>query len=468
MPKKKSGNEALEKKLSMERKSAWSIYSDSEVKKIFSFCEDYKNFLSESKTERQCIAEIISELSDADFTPIEKMKKIKPGSRGYVEFKSKSLVAFIAGADMEQFRIVGSHVDSPRLDLKPAPLFEDSELALFKTHYYGGIKKYHWVNLPLALHGVVFAKNGRKISVSIGEEPGEPKFIVPDLLPHLASEQMKKTASKAVEGEDLNVLAGNIPVRDEKVKKKIKFNILKKLYDKYGITEEDLIFAELELVPAGAPADIGMDGAMVGAYGQDDKVCAYTSLRALLELKGAPAHTAVSLFVDKEEIGSYGDTGAESFLLRSFAERYSAAAGAACSPERMLEASKAISADVTAALDPNFKSVSDPANASYLGCGVSVEKYGGSGGKYNSQDAHAEYMAFIRVVLDKNKIPWQTGELGRIDIGGGGTIAMLLSRYGMDCVDAGPCLLGMHSPCEVASKADIYSAFKLYNSFFKS
>ena len=463
---KKTANQKIEEKLFLKRKSSWLGYTPAQEKAVFDFCDGYKKFMAECKTERLCVRFIEDSLKKAGFVDIGRAVKIRKNDRVYKKIKNKVIIACIAGSDPASFRLVGSHVDSPRLDLKPSPLYESSELALMQSHYYGGIKKYHWVNVPLSVHGVVFTKSGRQVDVHIGEKDADPKFIIPDLLPHLAQEQMKKEAPKVIEGEDLNIVAGHIPVKDDDIKEKVKFSLLKYLNDAYGIIEEDFNCAELEFVPAVKPADIGFDRGLVGAYGQDDRVCVYMSLRALLAVKN-PAHASLALFVDKEETGSYGDTGAESFMLYNFAGEFAAKSGLSVDPAAMLEKSKSVSADVTGAMDPTFQSVNDPQNVSFLGRGVSIEKYGGARGKSGTHDAHAEYMQYLRAMADRNGIPWQTGENGKIDLGGGGTIAMLLSRYGMDCVDAGPCLLGMHSTCEVASKADIYSAYLLYRAFFE-
>lgn len=460
----KSANELFQEKIFLNKKSSWHSFDDRSA--IFRFAEGYKRFIATSKTERLCIENVISTLKRNGFKDINSFTKLKSGDKVYKNIKDKSVIAAVIGKDPKQIQLVGSHVDSPRLDLKPLPIYEDSGLALFKTHYYGGIKKYHWVNTPLALHGVLFTKVGKKVLISIGEEIGEPKFIIPDLLIHLSKNQMERKADKIVEGEELNILVGNIPVNDEKIKEQIKFNILKYLQDKYGLTEEDFFSAELELVPATQPVDVGFDKALVGAYGQDDKVCVYTSLMALIETNN-PKFSAVGFFADKEEIGSTGDTGAASFILKNFAQEYIKLSGLNLTVSALLEHSNAISADVTAGVDPNFKDVNDLSNASYLGKGVSIEKYGGGGGKYSTNDASAEYMSYLRGILDKNKISWQTGEMGKIDLGGGGTIGIFMSRYGLNCVDAGPCVLGMHSVCEVASKVDVYSAYLLYKAFFK-
>ena len=463
---KKTKNELLQEKLFLEKKSSWLKFNETERKDIFKFADDFKNFIRNAKTERLCVAKVAEILEKNGFKEISNLKSAKVGDRFYKNVKGKSILAAIVGSNPNSFQLIGSHVDSPRLDLKPHPIYEDSELALMKTHYYGGVKKYHWVNTPLALHGIALTKSGQKVSIHIGENDDEPKFIIPDLLPHLAKNQMERKASSTIEGEELNIIVGHLPLNDEKIKEKIKFTLMNHLHQKYGLIEEDFVCADLELVPAGKPVDIGFDRALLAAYGQDDKVCVYTSLRALLDTKNNE-HTALALFADKEEIGSVGDTGAASLILENFAYQYLNLLGLKINVSTLLESSKSISADVTGGMDPNFKDVNDPLNVSFLGHGISVEKYGGGGGKYSTNDAHAEYMGYMRLLLDKNKISWQTGELGKIDLGGGGTIAMYLSKYGMDCVDAGPCVLAMHSPYEVTSKADVYSAYLLYKVFFK-
>jgi aspartyl aminopeptidase len=459
----KSKNELLQKKIFIEKKSSWH---DLNEKEVFAFAEKYKTFMGASKTERLCVENVISELKKSGFKDISALKTVKSGDKIYKNIKEKAVFAAVIGKDMKRWQLIGSHVDSPRLDLKPSPVYEDSGMGLIKTHYYGGVKKYHWVNTPLSLHGVIYTKAGKKVTINIGDRNDEPKFIIPDLLPHLARNQMERKAPKIVEGEELNILVGHLPINDDKIKEQVKFTVLKHLNEKYGIIEEDFFTAELELVPSSMPMDIGFDSGLIAAYGQDDKVCVYTSLRALIETK-TPIHTAVGMFVDKEEIGSVGDTGAAGLILENFAYDYICLTGLKIDVSQLLENSDAISADVTAGMNPNYKDVHDPQNASYLGKGVSVEKYGGGGGKYSTHDANAEYMNYLRLLLDKNKIAWQTGELGKIDLGGGGTIAMFISRYGMNCVDAGPSILGMHSPCEVTSKADVYSSYLLYKAFFK-
>jgi len=457
---KKSSNKKLYETLTSKKESAWN-YLDK--KKVFDFCENYKHFLKDSKTERLCVENVIKVLKNNNFKNFNTVKSLKTNDKVFKVFKNKTVVAFIVGQEKESLNIIGSHVDSPRLDLKPKPLYEDSNLALLKTHYYGGIKKYQWVNEPLELQGVVFTKENKKVNINIRDYA----FVVPDLLPHLAKEQMKKEANKVVEGESLNVLVGNIPVNDKEIKDQVKFTVLKHLNMKYGITEDDFFSAELELVPRKDPLDIGFDKSMIGAYGQDDRVAVFTSLKALVNVKKSKK-TIVGLFVDKEETGSEGDTGAQSLILQNFAEDYRNLLKIKMPATKILENSKSISADVTGGLNPNYKEVQDVSNASYLGFGVSIEKYGGSGGKGHTNDAHAEYISEIRQILIKNKIPYQFGENGKVDMGGGGTIAMYMSKYGMDCVDVGPAVLAMHSPFEVTSKVDVYCCYLFYKAFFEN
>ncbi len=464
---KKSLNKELEEKLFYKKKSSWTECYKENQDRIFAFAQEYKDFIGKSKTERLCIKHSLELLEKHGFKNIDECQSLERGSKVYKNIKGKSLMAAIIGDTVERLSIIGSHGDSPRLDLKPTPLYEEAEVSLLQSHYYGGIKKFHWVNTPLELHGVAFTKENKEVEIHIGGNTNDPKFIIPDLLPHLAKEQMKKESSKLIEGEDLNIICGHIPIDDKEIKESIKFNILKYLNENYGLVEEDFICAELEFVPAQEPIDIGFDRGLVGAYGQDDKICVFASLKAILECEN-PANTPVLYISDKEETGSNGDTGAESFALVNFTSDILRLTKNHISPFKVLEKSRALSADVTCAMNPSFSSVNDPKNASYLGMGISIEKYGGGGGKYSTNDAHAEYMQFIRKLANDNDIPWQSGEMGKIDIGGGGTIAMFMSRYGMDCVDAGPCMLAMHSDCEVASKADLYSAFRLYGVFFKS
>jgi aspartyl aminopeptidase len=458
---KDTGNaqKVAEKRLVAHRKHAWN-----DIKKIFSFSEDYKGFLADSKTERTATKTILGMLKEAGYKDIEKLKTLAAGDRIYLNYKDKSVICGIIGNTNDRINLIGSHIDSPRLDLKPNPVFEANGMALLKTHYYGGIKKYQWTNVELAMHGVIFTKDGKKVEISIGEKDEEPRFIVSDLLPHLAKKQLEKTGNEIVEAEQLNVFIGNIPVEGDDIKEKVKLYILKLLNDKYGIIEEDFSFAELHFVPAGPPRDIGFDKSMISAYGHDDKACAFASLRALLDIK-KPSITAIAYFSDKEEIGSMGNTGAYSFILLDFAELLVSKLGLGITAKSMLRNSRAISADVSTAIDPNFPDVFEERNTAKLGFGTVIEKYTGSGGKYSANDASAEYMKEIRELIDKNKINYQSAELGKIDIGGGGTIALYLSRFGMDTVDIGPGVLGMHSPREVISKADLYESYRLYKAF---
>ncbi|MBT3465434.1 aminopeptidase [archaeon] len=463
MAKKKSSLKKLEEKLSLKKESAWKGYKT--TKKVMDFGDAYKTFLDASKTERDCAKSVVKQLKKSGFKDMSYLKSAKKGDKLYLNYKEKVVAALVVGRDMSRFNLVGSHMDSPRLDLKQSPLYEDSSVALFKSHYYGGIKKYQWVNLKLAMHGIAYTKQGKKVEFSYGEKADEPKFVIPDLLPHLARHQMEKNAREFIGGEDLNIVVGNIPVDDKDVKDKIKLNVLQILNKNFGITEEDFSFAEINFVPAENSVDVGFDRGMIGAYGQDDKVCVYTSLRAIIEIKN-PSATAVSYFTDKEEIGSDGDTGAKSRFLLNLAEKYASLVGINNSPSNILMNSKAISADVSALVNPNFSDVHEKRNASYIGNGLIMEKYTGSGGKYSANDASAEYLSEIRKILVKENISWQTGELGKIDIGGGGTIAKFLSSYGMDTLDAGPGVIAMHSPLELTSKVDVYEAYRFYKAFF--
>lgn len=463
---KKTKYQKLQDKLFREKKSAW-VPLERDKSKIFKFAESYKKFLANSKTERTAVKTIVSELKKTGFKDIHNVKKLNPGDKIYLNHKGKSIIAAVIGKNHNSVRLLGSHLDSPRLDVKPHPVYEEKGLSLMKTHYYGGIKKYQWTNVDLALYGVIHTKKGKKIEFSVGEKEDEQRFIVSDLLPHLAKKQLEKPGYEIVEGEQLNVYLGNIPVDDKKVKEKIKLNILDSLNKKYGITEEDFNFAELNFVPAEKPKDIGFDRSLIAGYGHDDKAGSYASLRAIVETKN-PETTIVSYFSDKEEIGSTGDTGAYSFVLLDFAEMLTKKLSLKISASELLRISKAISADVGSGVNPSFSDVHEEKNAALLGNGVIIEKYTGAGGKYSANDASAEYMQEIREVLSKNNINWQIGELGKVDVGGGGTIALFLSRYGMDTIDIGPPVLGMHSPREVLSKVDLYETYRAYKAFFSN
>lgn len=457
-------NIELDKKLFLRRENSWSTYDENEIKMAFELCEDYKTFIDNSKTERLCVKYSISELVNAGFKDINSCSNLKAGDKFFKNIKGRALIAGIIGKEQDKFNIVGAHVDSPRLDLKPNPLFEDAELALFKTHYYGGVKKYQWVNQPLSIHGLISTADGNEIEISIGEGENDPKFIIPDLLIHLSQDQMKKEGSKVVEAEQLNLLVGSIPVNDKDIKEQVKFTVLKYLYDNYGIVEEDFNSADIIVTPAGKAMDIGFDRALIAAYGQDDRVCAYPALRSLIELE-TPKRTAIVFLSDKEEVGSAGDTGADSNILLNFTIQYRELAGLTTDAHIILEKSDAISSDVTAGLNPNFKHVHEITNAPVLGKGVGIAKYTGARGKSGAHDCGSEYVGLIRRIAKESNTSIQFTTMGKIDLGGGGTIAKFLSHYGMNVIDAGPAVLGMHSPYEVASKVDIYSCYKLYSTF---
>ncbi len=451
--------------------NAWLSYSKSEKSELMDLSDAYMAFLSKCKTERECVREAVSMAKKAGYKDLDEIiakdKRLKPGDKVYAVTMGKTIALFNLG--MEPFEnglnILGAHVDSPRLDVKQSPLYEDTGLAYLNTHYYGGIKKYQYVTIPLAIHGVVAKKDGTVVEVVIGEDEKEPVFTITDILIHLASEQMEKKGNKVIEGENLDLLVGSIPQKP-KEKNPVKNNILSILKNKYGIDEDDLLSAELEAVPAGKARSLGFDESMVLSYGQDDRVCAYTSLAAFLSTEKV-SRTAVCLLVDKEEIGSVGATGMKSrFFENSLAEVMNAAgAYTELALRRTLKNSKMLSSDVAASYDPLYASVFDKQNSAYFGHGVVFNKYTGSRGKSSSNDANAEYMAEIRAILDAGKVRFQTSELGKVDAGGGGTIAYIMSLYGMDVIDCGVAVLSMHSPFEVTSKSDIYEATKAYRAF---
>ena len=449
--KKKKDNK--ESKYAYKKKSAWDTLSKEQIKKAFDFSTNYKKFLDECKTEREAIDYI--------------SKVAKKAKKQIILNKGKSAAIITPGKKpiKQGIKVIISHVDSPRLDLKQVPLFEEgsSNVAMFETHYYGGIKKYQWVVIPLALHGVVVKKDGKKVFFNIGEKPDDPVFAVPDLLPHLSHKvQDNKKLNEAISGESLDLIVGSQPAKGE-FSDKIKTAIIDKLYKDYQITEEDLISAELEAVPAYKAQDVGFDKSMIGGYGQDDRVCAYTSLMAAMEVKN-PEYTCVTLFVDKEEIGSEGNATAQvATFLRMIVKKIDSKADV---DEVMLN-SKVLSADVEAAITPNYTEVFELKNAAAMGSGVVISKFTGHGGKYSGNDANAEYVAEIRNMLNKNKIPWQTAELGKVDNGGGGTVAKYFSRHGMEVIDLGPAVMSMHSPYEITSKVDIYSSYLAYKAFLK-
>lgn len=460
----------------MERNNAWTVYDETQTEDLEKLCRDYRVFLDEGKTERECIQQIIRLAENAGYvdldTVIKEKRQLKAGDKLYRICMKKSAILFHIGTgDLEDgLNILGAHIDSPRIDVKQNPLYEDTELAYLDTHYYGGIKKYQWVTLPLALHGVVVKKDGSVIDIVIGEKEEDPVFCISDLLVHLSQKQLEKKAKEVIDGEDLNLLIGNKPLAKSELKENekeaVKANILKLLKDTYGIEEEDFLSAELEIVPAGRARECGLDRSMIFGYGQDDRVCAYTSLVSILESKTAK-RTGCCLLVDKEEIGSVGATGMQSrFFENSVAELMNAMGiYSELSMRRALANSRMLSSDVSAAYDPIYASAFEKKNASYFAKGLVFNKFTGSRGKSGSNDANAEYLALVRDIMDSAKVPFQTAELGKVDLGGGGTIAYILSLYGMDVIDCGVAVMSMHAPWEVTSKADIYAAKLGYDAF---
>lgn len=457
----------------MERELAWKKYKNKHIKEMENLCKGYKEFLDHGKTERECITETVEIIKKAGYKNladiIAKNHKIKAGDKVYAVCMGKSIAMFNIGKEsMEKgINILGAHVDSPRIDVKQNPLYEDADFAYLDTHYYGGIKKYQWVALPLAIHGVVAKKDGTVVNVVIGEDENDPVVSITDLLIHLAGEQMTKTAAKVIEGEQLDILIGSKPLAGEE-KDAVKKNILKLLKDKYEMDEEDFLSAELEIVPAGRARDTGLDGSMIMAYGQDDRVCAYTSLMAMLEVEN-PEKTSCCLLVDKEEIGSVGATGMQSKFFENTVAEILDRMGkfSELTLRRCLSRSRMLSSDVSAAFDPSFASAFEKKNAAYFGKGMVFNKFTGSRGKSGSNDANAEYMAAIRKIMDEEKVTFQTAELGKVDVGGGGTIAYILSLYGMEVIDCGVAVLNMHAPWEITSKADIYETKNGYAAFLR-
>ncbi|MCJ7450703.1 MAG: aminopeptidase [Candidatus Nanohaloarchaeota archaeon QJJ-9] len=468
MSKEKSEMQELEEELSFESKSAW--LEDIDEEEVKEFAEDYKEFLSSAKTEREAVEAIRAEADDEGFVSIEDLDSFEEGKKVYAVNREKGIILAKLGEGLEEgAKITISHIDSPRLDLKQKPLYEDSDVAVMDTHYYGGIKNYHWVNVPLALHGVVIDGEGDKHEITIGEEEDDPLFVVPDLLPHLGKEQLKKELKEAIEGEELNIVVGNIPVDDEDVEERVKLQVLKYLDEEYDLGEEDLVSAEFEAVPAIDARDLGFDRSMVASYGQDDRGPSFAALEGILDSE--PDKTAIACFYDKEEIGSEGNTSAQGKFVEKFVtellglegvdERYS-------TMNHVFDSSEVLSADVSAAVNPTFKDVHDQKNAINLGQGVALVKFTGSGGKYSANDANAEFVGKVRRVFNEEDIPWQPVELGKVDKGGGGTLAKFFARRGAEVVDVGFGLLSMHSPYEISSKVDVYSTFKGFRGFFES
>ncbi len=457
----------MEKELLNKKTCGWLKISNDVKEKIFNFCDGYIDFLNECKTEREASKYIIKQLENSGFKNIYTMDTLKKCDKVYMLNRDKSVYAAIIGEENITcgVNLVGSHIDSPRLDLKPNPLYEDAKLALFKTHYYGGIKKYQWTTIPLAIHGVVVKPDGSKTEIAIGEDEKDPVFTITDILPHLAGEQYEKKIGKAIEGEDLNVLIGSIPSNEDKIKE----NIMKIINEKYGITEVDFYSSELEVVPAFKARHLGFDKSMVAAYGQDDRVCAYASLKAILDASESK-RTMVAIFSDKEEIGSVGNTGMCSqmfdlFMNEILNKKNENTPGAL---NKTYCNSIMLSADVGAGMDPNYQSASEKNNSSYIGYGVELNKYTGSRGKSGASDANAEFVAKVRNIFESNNIKYQVSELGKVDLGGGGTIAYILADKGMDVIDCGVPVISMHSPYEVTSKYDIYSAYEGYKAFLET
>ncbi len=458
--------ELLKEQLFKKNENGRQKASEEALNKANEYCEGYKVFLDAAKTEREAVKTAVAMAEKAGFTEFELGKKYNAGDKVYINNRGKAAAFAIIGKEAVEsgVNITAAHIDSPRLDLKPNPLYEELELALFKTHYYGGIKKYQWTAIPLALHGVFALKDGTVKEVSVGERDDEPKFVINDLLPHLAQEQSKRTLSEAIKGEELNVLVGSHPFKSDKGSELVKLNILKLLNEKYGITEEDFLSAELEMVPAAKATDIGFDRSLVGAYGQDDRVCAYPALTAIIDI-AAPKRTALAILADKEEIGSMGNTGLESDFLRYVIGDLAKMQGG--DPTVAIRNSKCLSADVNAATDPTFQEVMERRNASFLNYGVVVTKYTGARGKSGTSDASAEFVASVRNMLDTAGITWQSGELGRVDLGGGGTVAQYIANMGVDVVDLGVPVLSMHAPFETTAKFDVYMCYRAMYEFMK-
>ena len=458
---------ALAKKLLVNRKNGCLQVSDDTLKTADQYGEGYKAFMNTVKTEREAVRFAVAEAEKAGFVPFNSDIKYKAGDKVYLNNRGKSIILAVIGTEgcKNGVRIAASHIDSPRLDLKPHPLYEKDDLSLFKTHYYGGIKKYQWTTVPLSMHGCVMLKNGSKVEICIGEKEGDPQFCVTDLLVHLSQDQMKKPLAQGVEGEHLNILIGSRPIRADEGKDLVKLNVMKILNDKYGITEEDFVSADIEFVPACKAVDIGFDRSLIGAYGNDDRVCAYPALTAVLHAK-KPKKTIITVLADREEIGSYGNTGLDSEYLRYFVADLAQAEG--LEPRHVLSKSKCLSADVTAALDPTYEEAYEGTNANYVNCGVGVAKYTGARGKSGTSEATAEFVSEIRSLFDKNDVLWQIGEMGKIDLGGGGTVALYIARLNVDVVDIGVPVLSMHSPFEVISKLDLYMTYKGILSFYEA
>jgi len=473
----RSDRSEREEQLYIRRRPCWEVWDEATRSQALAFAEGYKAILSRGKTERLMVREVEALIRERGFVTMEEAQAQGGNTAGlkvYETNRERAMVLATLGRRpmREGARFILAHIDSPRLDLKMQPLYEDESLALLKTHYYGGIKKYQWPAVPLALHGVVINGQGQRIEVSIGEDPADPVFMITDLLPHLSQKQMEKKLSEAIEAEELNVLVGSLPAADDRAKTKVKLNILAALNERYGIAEEDLVSADLEVVPAGAARDMGLDRSFISGYGHDDRSSAYAAVRALLDQE-KPEHACICVLADKEETGSQSNTGVTSLFLYDFVGRLIALEAkdedvkwGDAELRRALAHSQAISADVASALDPDYKGAFDERNTARIGHGVVLEKYTGARGKYGTSEASAEYMGHIRRIFNQAGVVWQPGTLGRVDLGGGGTVAMFLAEYNMDIVDCGPALLNMHAPYEILSKADLYSTFQAYSAFY--
>ena len=453
----------------MYAKNTWEKYKDN-LNEVMEYNEGYKDYISKNKTERACVKDSIRLAKEKGFKPLDSFETLKPGDKVYVNNRDKNIALFVIGNKplTEGMRILGAHIDSPRMDLKQNPLYESEGFVLADTHYYGGVKKYQWVTIPLSLYGVVAKKDGTVVDVVIGEDDNDPVVGISDLLIHLAADQLDKKAAKVIEGENLDVTLGNMPLAGEE-KNAVKANILKLLKDKYDIEEEDFVSAEIEVVPSGKARDYGLDRSMIAGYGHDDRVCAYTSLTAILDMDVCD-YTCCTILVDKEEIGSVGATGAHSLFFENTVGEMLVKMGidSFVQTRLTLSRSKMLSSDVSAGVDPLYVSVNDKKNAAYLGNGIVFNKYTGARGKSGSNDASAEYVARIRAVMDDAKIHYQTAELGKVDQGGGGTIAYILGNYNMDVIDAGIAVLNMHAPMEIVSQVDVYETYQAYKAFFKN
>ena len=466
MSENKTEGQKMQEQLAYKKRNYYEIATPSVMKEIFDYAEGYKAYLDAGKTEREACAVAVEMAKSKGFTEYKLGDPLKKGDKRYYVNRGKSVVVFRVGkkdVETDGFRIIASHIDAPRVDIKQNPMYEDSNLCFLKTHYYGGIKKYQWTAIPLALHGAVVLKNGEKVEICIGEDPEDPVFYIDDLLPHLGADQMGGKANKIIEGEQLNVLVGGLPYADEKVTDKIKLTVLSILNDKYGMCEEDFLSAEISAVPAFPARDVGFDRAFIGAYGHDDRVCAYPALTAVLD-NDSP-HTVLAMLVDKEEIGSEGNTGIQSKAYEDLMEEIAIALGA--NFRKVRAASKCLSSDVTAAYDPNFAGVYEKMNAALVSCGTAMSKFTGARGKSGSNDANAEFVGELRKMFAEDDVVWQTAELGKVDVGGGGTVAKFIANLNIDTVDLGVPVISMHAPWELVSKADLYSNYKAFLAFMK-